>query len=179
MAQPACIAEQLRPLAVPVDNLQPDPENANRGDVPAIRRSLNAFGQRKPVVVKRTGTDAQGRPTGVVIAGNHTFLAALDLGWTEVAAVFTDDDAMTARAYALADNRTGELASWDQEQLAAHLRELNGSGVDMSSLGWTDAELAKLLGDPGDLTAFKEYDEGAAEGVKTVECPECGHEFAP
>lgn len=178
--QPASpIAEGLQPLAVPIDNLQPDPENANRGDVPAIRRSLNAFGQRKPIVVKRTGIDAQGRPTGVVIAGNHTYLAAVDLGWHEVAAVFTDDDAMTARAYALADNRTGELASWDQEQLAAHLQSLSGGQFDMGALGWTEAELAKLLGEPGDLAAFKEYDEDAAAGVKTIECPECGHEFVP
>lgn len=139
------IVEQLRVLAVPVDNLTPDPENARRGDVAAIRRSLNVFGQRKPIVAKRTGGDAQGRPTGVIIAGNHTYLAAVDLGWTEVAAVFTDDDAMTARAYALADNRTGELASWDDETLTAHLRELNVSDFDMSALGWADADLAALI----------------------------------
>lgn len=182
-ANTAPIAEGLRPLAVPIDNLQPDPENARRGDVPAIRRSLNAFGQRKPVVAKRTGTDAKGRPTGIVIAGNHTFLAACDLGWSEVAVVFTDDDAMTARAYALADNRTGELASWDQDRLGEHLRELAGGGeVDMASLGWTDAELEKLLADHDtDLSSvgFKEFDESAGAGVHTVTCPECGTEFAP
>jgi len=175
----ARIAEGLRPLAAPVDNLSPDPENANRGDVPAIRRSLNAFGQRKPVVVKRTGTDGQGRPTGIVIAGNHTYLAAVELGWPQIAAIFTDDDAMTARAYALADNRTGELASWDMAQLVEHLGSLSRDEFDMSALGWTDAELGRLLGTAPDLTAFKAYDESIAAGVKLIECPECGHEFAP
>lgn len=171
------IAEALRSLAVPIDNLQPDPENARRGDTVAIRRSLSAFGQRKPVVVKQTGTDAKGRGVGIVIAGNHTFMAAADLGWTEIAAVFVNDDAMTARAYALADNRTGELATWDSEQLAEHLRELSANDFNMNALGWSDAELAKLLGEAGDLVEFKAFDESAADGLKTVECPECGHEF--
>lgn len=171
------IAESLRALAVPMDNLQPDPENARRGDVGAIRRSLNVFGQRKPVVVKRTGSDADGRGVGVVIAGNHTYFAANDLGWPEIAAVFVDDDAMTARAYALADNRTAELASWDQDQLAAHLRTLSGDDFDMSALGWTESEMSKLLGETGDLVQFKAFDETAADGVKTAECPECGCEF--
>jgi ParB-like chromosome segregation protein Spo0J len=179
MPDTAMIADGLQALAVPIDNLSPDPENANRGDVPAIRRSLNAFGQRKPVVVKRIGQDKDGRPTGIVIAGNHTYLAAVELGWTEVAALFVDDDAMTARAFALADNRTGELASWDEAQLAEHLRSLQGDQFDMTALGWTDAELARLFGDQADLTSFKEYDESIADAVKLIECPECGHEFAP
>lgn len=177
--QTANIAHQLRSLAVPVDNLAPDPENARHGDVPAIRRSLTVFGQRKPIVVKQTGEDLHGRPTGVIIAGNHTYLGAIELGWSEIAAVFVDDDTTTARAYALADNRTGELASWDEAQLSAHLDQLRTDEFDLTALGWTDAELARLLRDQADLTSFKEYDESAADGVKTVECPECGHEFVP
>lgn len=171
------IIDGLRPLAVPVDCLQLDAENANQGDVAAIRRSLNAFGQRKPVVVKRTGTNADGAPAGIVIAGNHTVMAAVELGWTEVAAVFVDDDPMTARAYALADNRVAQLASWQHDQLVQHIRTLSDADVDMTTLGWTEGELAQLLGDPADLTEFKAYDEDAADGVKTAQCPECGAEF--
>lgn len=173
----AVIIEGLRPLAVSVDRLQLDAENANHGDVPAIRRSLNAFGQRKPIVVKRTGTDDAGQPTGIVIAGNHTLLGALDLGWDEVAAVFVDDDPMTARAYALADNRVAQLASWEQSQLVEHVRALSTSGLDMESLGWSEAELAQMLGNPSDLTEFKAYDEAVANDLRTTTCPECGHEF--
>lgn len=177
-ARTSRIIEPLQPLAIPAVNLMTDPENARRGDVAAVKRSLNVFGQRKPIVVKKTGTDADGRPTGIIMAGNHTYAAALELGWTEVAAVFVDDDAATAKAYALTDNRTGELASWDEAQLAAHLDELRGHDFDLTVLGWTDAELARLLNDQADLTSFKEYDESAAAGVKLIECPECGHEFA-
>jgi hypothetical protein len=147
-ASKAHIIDSLRTLAVPVVNLLPDPENARRGDVPAVQRSLNVFGQRKPIVVKQTGTDADGRPTGIIMAGNHTFAAALELGWTEIAAVFVDDDAATAKAYALADNRTGELATWDQEQLYASLRELSADAFDMDALGWSETDLATILSAP-------------------------------
>jgi hypothetical protein len=141
----AVIAEPLLSLAAPIDTLTTDPDNANRGDVAAIRKSLNVFGQRKPVVARRTGRDADGRPTGFVTAGNHTLLAAIELGWDHIATVFLDDDATTAKAYALADNRTGELSTWDDEQLAETMRELTADDFDLSSLGWTGDQLAALL----------------------------------
>lgn len=167
------IAEPLRSLAVPVVNLTTDPDNARRGNVDAVRRSLNVFGQRKPVVAKRTGTDAQGLPTGIVEAGNTTFTAACDLGWTHVAAVFVDDDPTTARAFALADNRTGELATWDDDQLAETLRELAGQDFDMAALGWTSGDLEQLIGS----AAFQPDDSGEAARLderKPIECPSCG-----
>lgn len=142
----AVIVDGLLPLATRTANLQTDPDNARRGDVEAVKRSLNVFGQRKPIVVKRTGQDANGDPVGLVIAGNHTLMAAEALGWDHVAAVFVEDDATTARAYALADNRTGELATWDYEQLSASLSELQDQEFDLDSLGWAEHELEALLG---------------------------------
>ena len=172
----AGIVGGLEDLAVSIDNLEADPQNARRGDIPAIRRSLNVFGQRKPIVVKRTGVDADGMPTGIVIAGNHTFMAARELGWSHVAAVFVDDDASTAKAYALADNRTGELATWNDEQLAETLRELSTEAViDMSALGWTDTELSKLIDDQ-----FEPDDLGEAARLDQRQpnlCPSCGFEW--
>lgn len=151
MAQPSPaavskIVEPLHNLAVPMVNLMTDPQNARRGDVSAVKRSLNVFGQRKPIVVKQTGTDVDGRPTGIVMAGNHTLAAALELGWTEIAAVFVMDDDTTAKAYALADNRTGELATWDYDTLAGTLGVLQAAEFDMTALGWADKDLASMLG---------------------------------
>lgn len=144
-AMRAVIVDGLLPLATPLANISTDPDNARRGDMEAVRRSLNVFGQRKPIVVKRTGEDAQGLPVGIVIAGNHTLMAADALGWDHVAAVFVDDDATTARAYAIADNRTGELATWDYEQLAESLAELAGDEFDLETLGWGQGELDDML----------------------------------
>lgn len=167
----AVIAPPLLGLAVPVDTLITDPRNANRGDVAAIRRSLNVFGQRKPVVVRRTGQTADGRPTGIVIAGNHTLLAAIELGWDHVAATFVDDDESTAKAYALADNRTSELSAWDQDQLAETMRELSADEFDLSALGWTDDQLAALLNGGPVVTELPDADAVDAQDITPPAIP--------
>jgi ParB-like chromosome segregation protein Spo0J len=124
------IAESLRSLAVPIDSIDLDPANVRKHpteNLEAIRASLRVYGQRKPIVVNRR--------TGTVEAGNGTLAAGKMLGWKFIAAVFVDDDAMTATGFAIADNRTAELAEWDQTALEATLR---GLVVD-------DAELKKML----------------------------------
>lgn len=174
----AVITPQLSPLAAPIENLTLDPDNARVGDVAAIRRSLNVFGQRKPVVVRQTGADADGQPTGIVVAGNHTLRAAIDLGWDHVAAVFVADDATMSKAYALADNRTGELATWDEDQLAATLRELDGESFDMDALGWSNDDLAKLLGDTPRFEPLPDDDENPRLDQRNpTMCPQCSFEW--
>jgi ParB-like chromosome segregation protein Spo0J len=110
------IAEPLRALAVAVDDLHPDPSNARKHgprNLDAIKGSLAAFGQRKPIVVQREGM--------IVRAGNGTLEAAKALGWEQIAAVVIDEDSAHAVQFAIADNRTAELAEWDDETLATLL----------------------------------------------------------
>src|SRR3989442_2624593 len=59
----ARIAPQLRALAVPIDSVSLHPRNPRRGDVAAVRASLERFGQRKPIVVQAS--------TRYVVAGEH------------------------------------------------------------------------------------------------------------
>ena len=133
------IAAPLRPLAVPISTLTLDPANARRHperNLSAVEASLRLYGQRKPVVVRRAGM--------VVTAGNGTLEAAKRLGWTHLAAVVVDDDPITATGFAIADNRTAELASWDEEALARLLTELRDEEVDLDALGWDEDELEEL-----------------------------------
>src|SRR5205085_4921257 len=100
---------------VAVAELVPDPANLRLHgprNVDAIKASLVRFGQQKPLVV-----DAQ----GVVRAGNGTFQAAKELGWPYVAVVRTPLEGAEATAYAIADNRTADLAEWDIPALALQL----------------------------------------------------------
>jgi len=110
------IADDLKPLARPISSLHSLDGNPRRGDVRAVMRSYEQFGQRKPIVALRDGT---------VIAGNHQLEAARLLGWAEIAVVYVEDDDRTAKAYALADNRTGQLGSYDYDALRDLLQEVS------------------------------------------------------
>jgi hypothetical protein len=134
----AHIAKDLRKLVVPVSSLHPDPSNARKHgqrNLDAIKASLAAFGQRKPLVVQREGM--------IVRAGNGTLAAAQALGWDHIAAVVIDEDSSQAVQFAIADNRTAELAEWDDETLATLLDGMDEPTRDM--LAFDDKELAGLM----------------------------------
>lgn len=126
----------MKVKAVRLDSLTLDPKNARKHserNLAAIKESLSRFGQRKPIVVRGSK----------VLAGNGTLEAALSLGWTEIQVAEAPDDwdEDTAKAYALADNRTAELAEWDEAELAKQLLELEDADWDIEALGF---ELPKL-----------------------------------
>jgi len=121
---------------VATESLTLDPNNArkhSKRNLDAIKESLSKFGQRKPIVVHN----------GVVIAGNGTLEAAKTLGWKEIGvSVCPDDwDSDTAKAYALADNRSSELAEWDDTILANQLLDLSELGWDIRELGFNQRDL--------------------------------------
>lgn len=131
------IAPDLRVLAVPLDEIKLLTGNPRRGDVAAVAKSLNQFGQRKPIVINNDGT---------ALAGNHTVLAARELMWTHIAAVRVDDDDATAKAFALADNRTQELGSMDETDLAQMLADVQAADPELlAAASYTAADLEKLL----------------------------------
>jgi hypothetical protein len=98
--------------------------------VDAIAESLQVNGQYKPITV-RAGTNE-------VLAGNHTLKAARDkLGWAHIAATFVDVDDDEAARIVLADNRTNDLAVYDEEglrELLESLPQLSGTGYDAGFL---------------------------------------------
>ena len=119
---------------LPIADLSPDPANARlhgERNLEQIKASLRRFGQQKPIVV-----DA----TNVVRAGNGTLAAARALGWTTLAAVRSELAGADLTAYAVADNRTAELATWDADVLSAALAE-----EAVGDVGFTADDLAALL----------------------------------
>lgn len=131
------IAEPLRHLARPITEFRLLDGNPRRGDVASVKRSLTRFGQRKPIVVRADGT---------VEAGNTTLKAALELGWPEIAAVAFGDDDVTAKAFALADNRTSELGSFDLAALAAMAVEVQAADPGLlEAASYSEADLNALL----------------------------------
>jgi ParB-like chromosome segregation protein Spo0J len=168
----ANIAESLRPLATPIGDLSPLPGNPRKGDVEAVKRSYERFGQRKPIVANRDGT---------VIAGNHQLKAAQSLGWGEIAVVFVDDDEQTAKAFALADNRISDLGSYDLDSLAALLSEIASDTDLLLDTGYDEDFLKGLLalGDTGDDDGLDEFPIVDPETIDTAyACPSCGYEWS-
>jgi DNA modification methylase len=107
-------------------------------NIDAIMKSLAEFGQDQPLVVQKQGM--------IVRKGNGRLRAALRLGWKWIAAFVVDEDDVRAAARAIADNRTAELASWDEAKLAELLRSIREAGeIDLEVTGFSQAEVDNLL----------------------------------
>lgn len=122
----------LKIESVSVEWLSFDPSNARKhsdNNLSAIAESLKQFGQRKPIVVTADN---------VVVAGNGTLEAARMLGWPKIDVVRAPADWShdQVKAFALADNRSAELAEWNPEVLSAQLLELDEAGFDVEALGF-------------------------------------------
>ncbi len=143
---------------VPIDSLVFDPANVRKHgekNLATIKASLSRFGQQKPIVV-----DAN----GVVRAGNGTLAAAKALGWKEIAVVRSTLAGSEATAYAIADNRTAELAEWDEDALAQTLAALQIEDEDLAiSTGFDAKEIDALLA-PDEMTE-DEVPESPAEPI--------------
>src|SRR5262249_44521274 len=121
-------------------DIKPYKNHPRRNDhaVEAVARSIAAFGFRQPIVV-----DDQ----GVIIVGNTRYKAALRLGMKKVPVhVAKGLTPAQAKAYRLADNKTAELADWDQERLVQELAELQQVQFDVDVVGFSADELQALLG---------------------------------
>jgi ParB-like chromosome segregation protein Spo0J len=121
-----------------ISSLSSDPANARKHgerNLQAIKASLRRFGQQKPIVIDSRG---------IVRAGNGTLAAAIALGWKEIKIVRSDLPVVELTAYAIADNRTAELAEWDQEILGKLL-----SDPQIGDVGFDENEIRKALADAG------------------------------
>lgn len=137
------IHESLRHLAVRIDDLVHDPKNArkhNDRNLFAIRESLKRFGFRQPLVVQKQGM--------IVRSGNGRLQVARELGWASVPCLIVEESEAEAIAFALADNRTSDLAEWDSNNLAELLEEIQGDGGSLEALGWADHEFTPLIDEP-------------------------------
>lgn len=112
----------------PLGRLRPYANNprVNDGAVPAVAASIREFGFLVPIVAT---------PDGTILAGHTRLKAAQSLGLAEVPVLVARDlDDAKARAFRLADNKTGELAEWDLKALDEELAALGD--LDMAQFGF-------------------------------------------
>lgn len=126
----------------PLDRLKPYQRNARTHSdtqVAQIAASIVEFGFTAPLLVSDDGG---------ILAGHGRLAAARKLDLDAVPVVVLDHLTPTQRrAYILADNQLALQAGWDQELLAVELADLSAAGFDLALTGFSDEELADLLGD--------------------------------
>jgi len=113
-------------------NLKPYPDNPRKGNVDLIAKSLETYGQYKPITINKR--------TNEILAGNHTYEAAKKLGWATIQATYIDVDANTAAKIVLMDNKTSDSGGYDDTKLLGLLDSLG----DLSATGYTDKDLKEL-----------------------------------
>ncbi len=126
----------------PIDRPKPYPGNPRKNDlaVDMVAKSIADFGFRVPIVVDKDG---------VIICGHTRLKAAQKLGLAEVPVhVALELTPAQALALRIADNKSHELAQWDESLLATELANLQALDVDVRGLGFTDDEVAALLSPP-------------------------------
>jgi hypothetical protein len=131
---------KLEPLLKRIEDLSLDPRNAREHperNLATVKNLLSLVGQQTTIVI-----DSRSH----VRAGNATMEAASELGWTHIAAITFDGDAVQALAYALLDNQSAELAEWDPTLLRANLERLAEENLDLLiNAGFYPEEIPALL----------------------------------
>lgn len=140
---------KLKVVEMAIDEVIPYENNPRINDmaVDPVAESIKEFGFKVPIVIDKNN---------VIVCGHTRVSAAKQLGLKTVPCVVADDlTDEQVRAFRLADNKTGELASWDLEKLK---EELSGINIDMAQFGFEDLE--------------KELTDYGVEEVETPAAPE-------
>lgn len=124
---------------VRIGKLHEHPKNPRKNDhaVDAIANSIKRFGFTSPIVANKDHT---------ILAGHTRFKAAKKIGLETVPVVYVDLNPTDAELLMIADNKLGEKADWNTDQLSDLLTGLEKKGESLDILGFEDQELDLLLG---------------------------------
>lgn len=137
--------QQMEPFA-----LKPWEDNPRINDkaVDAVAKSIKSFGFNVPILCNQQLT---------IIAGHTRWKAAKKIGMKSVPVITLELSEAQRNAFAIADNKTGEIADWDYPGLRKILERLKYKKIDLPSLGYSQGQLQALL------TRQKEFDWKAFE----------------
>lgn len=116
-----------------------DSPRINDEAVDAVVVSITLFGFNVPILCD---------PQFTIIAGHTRWKAAMKIGMTSVPVIVLEIADARRKAFALANNKTAELAKWDHAKLRKILEKLKRRKIQLPSLGYSQAELQALLAQP-------------------------------
>lgn len=138
--------------------------------VDAVANSIQEFGFQNPILIS---------PSGEIVAGHTRYKAAQKLGMERVPCVIVEDlTPEQIQAFRIIDNKTAELANWDNEKLK---EELSSLSMDWTEFGFHESEISALLSDfsPEDFDGLFVDENPKPKEEKTIQCPHCGQYFTP
>lgn len=144
-----------------VDEIIPYEKNPRLNDeaVEPVAESIKEFGFKIPIVLSSDG---------VIVAGHTRIKAAKKLGMEEVPCIIADDlTEEQVKAFRLADNKSAEIAQWDEELLQSELSEILDIDMSLFGFGSGEADFADEL--PDDTYTMK---TNIPQYEITGDCPE-------
>ena len=101
----------------PLQDIKPYYNNPrdNAGAVPAVIESFKRYGFIKPIICDKDY---------VIIAGHTRYIAAFQLGLTQVPVVISEMDEEKAKLFRIADNKLAEKSEFDEDALIEELKGL-------------------------------------------------------
>lgn len=133
----------------------------NEDAIPLVMNSIKEFGFKNPIILDKEN---------VIVAGHTRLEAAKRLNLEEVPCVYADDlTDEQIKAFRLADNKVGELASWNYDLLDLELDDIKE--LEMSDFGFLKQEDINI----DDF--FEESNDQKEEKKNTIICPYCNKEI--
>ena len=129
--------------------LHPWEDNPRLNDhaVDVVAESIRSFGFNVPILCDQNLT---------IIAGHTRWKAANKLGMDKVPVIMVEMTDTQRRAFAVADNKTAEIADWDFPKLKEVIEELRSEDLDIKILGFSDEEIRRLILDEDDENVVPE-----------------------
>jgi len=150
------IIPELRSLAVHVDDLTPDPRNANTGhDLDNLIKSIETYGFRTVITAQKG--------TGIVTMGNGRLTAVRRRGWKYIPCIYVEEDQHSATGWAITDNRLAKNSQFDEGMLGRLLAELQSADGLEFAIGFQEGELDRLINEATQATETSDVEFEAAE----------------
>jgi hypothetical protein len=146
-----------------LDALLDHPQNPRRGDDKAVERSIDTNGWYGAIVAQAS--------TNLILAGHTRRRVLSQAGEQKGPVLWVDCDDETALRILLADNRTAELATWDEAGLLDILQPLDPEALLTMGFVTDDLDVLRRAVDASGARPSDADNEWAAAGM-----PEYGSE---
>lgn len=169
---------------MPISAIKPYWRNPRRNEnaVEAVKQSVRDYGYNQPIVVDSKN---------VIVVGHTRYKALLELGVTEVPVVVVDLPPDKVKEYRIADNKSGEIATWDMQALISELREIMDTNV--MQIYFHDYDIDYMLQQTATVqhatqeeiiqtaeelnNRFAKNNQSVMGNYINVSCPHCHEEF--